>query len=350
MPVERDCPVFVIIARADRERCRPAGHVQERDGDSSDWIRCSTASHSPAGARQSMPDTWRVEHGQLVAKGHAATCSTPGRWGTLTSGTSNWRRKSRPVTTANSGNLLPHRISGDGLASKGYEVQINNTYAGDGRLPGTEEDRAACTACATSTSPCVADGQWFRLRVRVVANRIRVWVNDFPTVDYLQPEDPPRSAEHAGQTAVARHHCAAGTRSGQCSGVPLSQDPSAAAGRRPGPADRASDAGYGVDAATMDRFACGVAFRSIDFHIHLRGGLTPAKALDRQAVTGIARGVLDNIGKGWTIETDEQLRRFSTVSRACRCTLGMQVNDRDWMHRHSPELIAAVWTTCWPTR
>ena len=50
-------------------------------------------------------------------------------------------------------------------------------------------------------------------------------------------------------------------------------------------------------------------------------------------------GVLRNIGKGWEIETDEQLREFLDSVEGMPLLVGLQVNDRDWLHRHSPELI-----------
>ncbi len=76
-----------------------------------------------------------------------------------------------------------------------------------------------------------------------------------------------------------------------------------------------------------------------DFHIHLRGGMTVEKALDRQAATGIKAGVLRNMGKGWPIETDEQLREFLDSVEGKPVFAGVQVNDRDWMDKHSPELL-----------
>ena len=48
---------------------------------------------------------------------------------------------------------------------------------------------------------------------------------------------------------------------------------------------------------------------------------------------------MDNIGRGWTIETDDQLRAFLDSVAGMPMYVGLQVNDRDWMHRHSPELI-----------
>jgi len=84
------------------------------------------------------------------------------------------------------------------------------------------------------------------------------------------------------------------------------------------------------------------AVPKIDFHIHLRGGMTVEKAIARQGATGIKSGVLKNIGAGWPIETDEQLREFLDSVRGRPVFVGVQVNDRDWHKKHSPELLARL--------
>jgi len=106
----------------------------------------------------------------------------------------------------------------------------------------------------------------------------------------------------------------------------------------PAETGRASDRGYGVDANRMDRLA-GRSVPVIDYHVHLRGGMTVEKAMDRQAVTGINVGVLRNLGKGWPLETDGQLPAFLDGVDGRPVFVGVQVNDRDWMDKHSPELL-----------
>jgi hypothetical protein len=72
--------------------------------------------------------------------------------------------------------------------------------------------------------------------------------------------------------------------------------------------------GYGVERADLEKLAAkGVP--CIDFHVHLRGGMTVEKAVARQDATGIRIGVLRNIAKGWPIETDAA----ATVGSAGRC-------------------------------
>ncbi len=88
----------------------------------------------------------------------------------------------------------------------------------------------------------------------------------------------------------------------------------------------------------MDRIA-GQYVPVIDFHVHLRGGMDVEKAIARQTVTGINLGVLKNIGTGWAIETDEQLREFLKETTEKPVFVGLQVNDRDWMTKHDSNLL-----------
>jgi hypothetical protein len=67
--------------------------------------------------------------------------------------------------------------------------------------------------------------------------------------------------------------------------------------------------------------------------------MTLDKAIARQAATGIKIGVLKNLGKGWPLESDEQLSAFLKSVQGKPVFVGVQVNDRDWMDVHSAELL-----------
>lgn len=76
-----------------------------------------------------------------------------------------------------------------------------------------------------------------------------------------------------------------------------------------------------------------------DYHVHLRGGMTVEKALARRNETGFRAGVLRNLGQGWPLETDAQLQAFLDSVADKPVLVGVQVNDRDWHEKHSPELL-----------
>jgi histidinol phosphatase-like PHP family hydrolase len=81
----------------------------------------------------------------------------------------------------------------------------------------------------------------------------------------------------------------------------------------------------------------------IDFHIHLRGGMTAEKAAIREEQTGIRSGVLENIGRRWPMSNNDDLRAFIDNAEKARANghplpIGIQVNDRDWFEVIDPEL------------
>ena len=84
-----------------------------------------------------------------------------------------------------------------------------------------------------------------------------------------------------------------------------------------------------------------------DWHIHLRGGMTAAMAADREKTSGIRSGVLENHGREWPLDSNETLAAFiadakKTLIDGRTMPVGIQVNDRDWHRRVSPENLAAL--------
>jgi len=241
---------------------------------------------------------------------------------------------------ANSGVFFHTAFQEKGWPGKGYEVQVNNSYLGRGGY--VERKRTGSLyAVRNIAKACVRDREWFRVRIRVVGDRVRVHVNGHLTVDYVQPARPARTANRAGRVlsrgtiALQGHDPQSVVRFRRVAVRLLADDADAA-----GP-PRASAAGYGLTEGLMGRIA-GADLPFIDYHVHLRGGMTVEKAIARQAVTGINLGVLRNIGTGWPIETDEQLRAFLDSVAGRPVFVGLQVNDRDWHKKHSRELLKRV--------
>jgi hypothetical protein len=81
-----------------------------------------------------------------------------------------------------------------------------------------------------------------------------------------------------------------------------------------------------------------------DFHIHLRGGMTPEKAAARQEASGIQSAVLENFGREWPLSNNVALATFIDASSHARADgrrlpVGIQVNDRDWFAQLDPALL-----------
>lgn len=81
-----------------------------------------------------------------------------------------------------------------------------------------------------------------------------------------------------------------------------------------------------------------------DYHIHIRGGMTPEKAAERQERSGIRSAVLENHGREWPISNNVALAAFIDACAEVRADgrrlpVGIQVNDRDWFRQIDPALL-----------
>ena len=82
-----------------------------------------------------------------------------------------------------------------------------------------------------------------------------------------------------------------------------------------------------------------------DWHVHIRGGLTPAMAAERERLSGIRSSAMENHGREWEIFDNARLRAFADEARKAtvngrRLPVGIQVNDRDWFRQIDAETRA----------
>jgi len=78
-----------------------------------------------------------------------------------------------------------------------------------------------------------------------------------------------------------------------------------------------------------------------DYHIHIRGGMTLEKAVQRQNQSGIMSAVLENFGREWPLSDNDKLKDFIDVhsqpqADGRKVPVGIQVNDRDWFTQIDP--------------
>ena len=72
-----------------------------------------------------------------------------------------------------------------------------------------------------------------------------------------------------------------------------------------------------------------------DWHLHIRGGMTPEMAAAREQASGILSSAMENHGREWNIHENAQLAAFAAAARKVnpRMPVGTQVNDRDWFRQ-----------------
>ncbi|MGN0845959.1 MAG: hypothetical protein ACI4RA_01075 [Kiritimatiellia bacterium] len=73
----------------------------------------------------------------------------------------------------------------------------------------------------------------------------------------------------------------------------------------------------------------------VDYHIHLRGGMTTEKCVVRENAFVVRSSAMDNHGRDWETSRNDQLVQFAAKARAAnpKMPVGIQVNDRDWFEQ-----------------
>ena len=76
----------------------------------------------------------------------------------------------------------------------------------------------------------------------------------------------------------------------------------------------------------------------VDYHVHIRGGMTPELAVEREKAWIVRSSAMDNHGREWDTKNDSQLLKFAERAKSAsgRMPVGIQVNDRDWSRQISP--------------
>ena len=303
---------------------------------SSDWIDLFYGNSLAGWKASENPETWSVRNGELVSDGPRSHLFYVGDVYRHDFRNFELEMELRTVKHANSGVYIHTKYQEKGWPKQGYEVQVCNTHRPS---PGYNELKRTGSLYGVRNvyKSAARDESWFRLRIRVAGKRIQTWVNGCPVVDFLEPEGGQISRSFnrvlSGGTIALQGHDPASRvayRSVKIRLLPDDVDPQLS--------NRAADEGYGCTDEIIDRInRATIPF--IDFHVHLRGGMTVEKAIDRLAVTGINIGVLKNLGQEWPIATDDQIEEFLDSTHGKPVFVGLQVNDRDWYTKHSPELL-----------
>ncbi|MCD8471474.1 MAG: hypothetical protein LRY33_02495, partial [Parabacteroides chartae] len=81
-------------------------------------------------------------------------------------------------------------------------------------------------------------------------------------------------------------------------------------------------------------------FPVLDYHVHLKGGLTKEMAAIQSRKTGINYAIAPNCGIGFPITNDQEIRAYLDTMRTQPFILAMQGEGREWVTTFSPEARA----------
>jgi hypothetical protein len=222
-----------------------------------------------------------------------------------------------------------------GFPIKGFEVQVNNTAGGEGSYR-ERKKTGSLYGVRNIYKQFIRDDQWFKIAVLVRGKSVQVWLDGMLVVDYVEPTPPviPEGAE-------TQRYLDRGTFSLQCH-----NDGSKALFRsvrvKPLPDDLATP---GEAPVVDDTFRQIIQIGRhnlpmVDYHVHLKEGLTLTQALDRSRRDGIEYGIAINCGKLNPVQDDRGARNFFDSMKGQPCFVAMQAEGREWTQMFSRSTVA----------
>jgi hypothetical protein len=280
------------------------------------------------------PDTFKVVDGTIVANGPSAHLFFVGKDG-QPADFKNFEFQAEVMARpgANSGVFFHTILEGKGSPKRGFEVQINNTQPEENGFLELRKTGSLFGIRNLYKSP-VKDDEWFTLFISVRGRRIQVRLNDILAVDYVEPRPPiappnrPNRKLSHGTFALQGHDPGSKTLFRNLRVKPLPDDLP----------DEASPPADDVDREIVQLGS--ENFPLIDFHTHLKGGLTIEEALAHARRTGISHGIAVNGGVGFPIANDAGIEEFRKSMQGAPCFIGLQAEGREWPTLFSREAIA----------
>jgi len=215
---------------------------------------------------------------------------------------------------------------------KGYHVAINN----DRSDPVWWKMTGSLLSVRNLTKSFVKENEWFRMTITVAGNFVTVAINGDPVVEYIEPANPYRIAPNLsallseGTFAISSN----GTGNIQIRTISINtlqlneilQDVPAHIAQS---TDEQAD-----DIIKLHQ----EDFPVLDYHVHIKGGLTNENAVQRSHLTGINYAAAPNCGIGFPITDDAGVMAFLDSMRSKPFILAMQAEGREWVTTFSPEV------------
>ncbi len=277
------------------------------------------------------PNSFRVENGAIVCQGERAHLLYQG----APKGFRNFEFECEAMTFggANSGVYFHTAFEREGFLKKGFEVQVLNLPV---EQRGYRENKLTGSLYGIRNvyKSLVPDEQWFKLRIRVEGKRVRTWLNEVLLVDWLEPAN-------ISDLNLGERQLGSGTFALQC------HDPNGKVCYRNLRVMRLPDEGPAIAAAgpplngyEKELLWLGVAnYPVMNYHVHLKGGLTLPEALATSRSSGVFYGIAVNCGLNFSVTNDTGIADYLRQMQWQSAFVAMQAEGREWVNLFSREAI-----------
>lgn len=240
---------------------------------------------------------------------------------------------SKPM--ANSGVFFHTEFQEMGFPTKGFEAQVANTYEG---IAGYREMKktGSLYGVRNLNKTLMKDDEWFTLRVTVRGKRIQIRLNDLLVVDYVEPINPVPDPQRPGRRlshgtfALQGHDPRSEVRFKNLQVKLLPDD-----------LPEYPEGEVKFDSVDEQIVKLSTAnYPLVDFHTHLKGGLTLPDVQQHTFKTGLNHGIAVNCGLGFAITNDAGIEDFLKSMEGQPVFVAMQAEGREWPKLFSPAAMA----------
>jgi len=276
-------------------------------------------------------DSWLIEDGAIVTAGERSHLFYSGE--VLDHNFKNFEFsvdvKTKPE--ANSGIYIHTKFQEEDWPYDGYECQVLNS-SGEGDYV-EHKMTGSIYAIRNVWKPVAPDNEWFNYRIVVQGKTIQTFINGEIAAEYTEPDEIYRPESFSGRLLSS------GTFAFQC------HDPESVVAYKnikvkpladdlPTPGTPPVDLEFEkkiVDLSSQN-------FPLIDFHTHLKGGLTREELLAHARSYGFTYGFAVNCGLKMGFETDDSLKAYLDAFEPTPYAWhAMQAEGREWLDLFSDE-------------
>jgi len=296
-----------------------------------EWITLFDGETLEGWTANESPDSWKIEEGAIVTAGVRSHLFYSGD--VLDHNFKNFEFsvdvKTQPE--ANSGIYIHTKFQDDGWPYDGYECQVLNS-SGDGDYV-EHKMTGSIYAIRNVWKSVTPDNEWFNYRIVVQGKTIQTFINGEIAAEYTEPDEVYRPESFAGRLLSS------GTFAFQC------HDPGSVVAYKnikvkpladdlPTPGKAPADLEFEkkiVDLSSKN-------FPLIDFHTHLKGGITREEALAHARYYGFTYGIAVNCGLKMGFESNTELEAYLDGFKPTPYAWhGMQAEGREWLDLFSEE-------------
>ncbi len=245
-----------------------------------------------------------------------------------------WKAEVKTTPGTRAAVWLQPTIPAVGALEQNYEVTLSNTS--EASAEGLTDKSGSLHGIRHVYKTAAQDDEWFQIRIVVQGKHLQTFINDVRTVDYTEPDilpqniSPVRIGQQKGTVALRCLHAEKATYFKNIFLRPL---PEELLQSKPKPY-------FSPDKrAQVDRLIR-QGFPLIDFHVHLKGGVSLQDVVDKSLQTGIFCGIAPNCGIGFPIDTNDKLEQFYAEHKNIPIFLAMQAEGREWVRTFQKESIA----------